>query len=173
MRRIGRFGGLILVIVVLVVGIGAGGAGGQSASQADISKRLIGTWRLVSIEAEAGGIPNRGAHPTGLIYDDAAGHMAAQIMPDRPRPKYVGSQPTPEEAKTALSGYTAYFGTYIIDERARTVTHHRKGCVNPGLVGVDAVRRYEFAAGDRLILSPVENPSAHLTWGSALNKMLS
>jgi hypothetical protein len=164
MRRIGRFGGLILVIVVLIMGIGAGGAGGQSASQADISKRFIGTWRLVSIEANGRVDPNRGAHPTGLIYYDAAGHMAAQIMPDRPRPKYVGSQPTPEEAKTALSGYTAYFGTYSIDERARTVTHHRKGCVNPGLVGVDAVRRYEFAAGDRLILSPDENPSTHLTW---------
>jgi hypothetical protein len=50
MCRIGRFGGIILVILVLVMGIGAGGAGGQSASQADISKKFIGTWRLVSIE---------------------------------------------------------------------------------------------------------------------------
>jgi hypothetical protein len=31
-------------------------------------------------------------------------------------------------------------------------------------VGVDAVRRYEFAGGDRLILNPVENPSTRLTW---------
>jgi hypothetical protein len=164
MRRIGRFGGIILVIVVLVMGIEAGGADGQSASQADISKKFIGTWRLVSIEVNSQADPNRGAHPTGLIYYDAAGYMAAQIMPDRPRPKYVGSQPTPEEAKTALIGYTAYFGTYSIDERSRTVTHHRKGCLNPGLVGVDAVRRYEFAAVDRLILTPVENPSSRLTW---------
>ena len=164
MRRIGRFGGIILVIAVLVMGIEAGVASGQSASQADISKRFIGTWRLVSIELDGQADPNRGAHPTGLIYYDAAGYMAAQIMPDRPRPKYAGSQPTPEEAKTALIGYTAYFGTYSIDERTRTVTHHRKGCINPGLVGVDAVRRYEFAAADRLILTPVENPSSRLTW---------
>lgn len=164
MGRIGRSGGLILVIAILVMGIGAGGAGGQSASQADISKRFIGAWRLVSIEVNGRVDSNRGAHPTGLIYYDAAGYMAAQIMPDRPRPKYVGWQPTPEEAKTALIGYTAYFGTYNIDERSRTVTHHRQGCVNPGLVGVNATRRYEFAVGDRLILSPVENPSSRLTW---------
>jgi hypothetical protein len=164
MRRIGRFGGLIFVIVLLVTGVEPGGASGQSVSQGDIWKMFIGTWRLVSIEVNGQVDPNRGAHPTGLIYYDAAGYMAAQIMPDRPRAKYIGSQPTPEEAKTALSGYTAYFGTYSIDERSRTVTHHRKGCVNPGLVGVDAVRRYEFAAGDRLILSPVENPSSRLTW---------
>jgi len=164
MGRIGRSGGLIFVIPIIVMGIGAGGAGGQSASQADISKRFIGSWRLVSIEVNGQADPNRGARPTGLIYYDASGYMAAQIMPDRPRPKYVGSQPSPEEAKTALIGYTAYFGTYTIDERACTVTHHRKGCVNPGLVGVDAVRRYEFAAGDRLILAPVENPSSRLTW---------
>ena len=164
MGKSGRFGGLILVIVVLVMAIEAGGAGGQSTSQADIATRFIGTWRLVSIEVKGQGDPNRGAHPTGLIYYDAAGNMAAQIMPDRPRPKYTGSQPTPEEAKTALMGYTAYFGTYSIDERSRTVTHHRKGCVNPGLVGVDAVRRYEFASGGCLILTPVENPTRRLTW---------
>jgi hypothetical protein len=164
MRRSGRFGGVILVIAILAMAIGAGIAGGQSDSPGDISKRFIGTWRLVSIEVNGQADPNRGAHPTGLIYYDAAGYMAAQIMPERSRPKYVGSQPTPEEAKTALIGYTAYFGTYTVDEHARTVTHHRKGCVNPGLVGVDAVRRYEFAAGGRLILSPVENPSSRLTW---------
>jgi hypothetical protein len=164
MGRIGRFGGITFIIGILVMGLGAGGASGQSASQDDIAKKFIGTWRLVSIEVNGQVDPNRGAHPTGLIYYDAAGYMAAQIMPDRPRLKYAGSQPTPEEAKTAIIGYTAYFGTYSIDERARTVTHHRKGCIDQGAVGVDAVRRYEFAPGDRLILRPVENPTRRLTW---------
>ena len=164
MGGIGRSGGIILVCAIVIVGIGAGGAVGQSTSQADVSKRFIGAWRLVSIEVNGQVDPNRGAHPTGLIYYDASGNMAAQIMPDRPRPKFAGSQPSPDEAKAAFIGYTAYFGTYSIDEKAHTVTHHRKGCVNPGLVGVDAVRRYEFAPGDRLILSPAENPSSRLTW---------
>ncbi len=102
MGKIGRFGGIILVIAIFVMGIEAGGAGGQSASQADISKRFIGTWRLVSIELNGQADPNRGAHPTGLIYYDAAGYMAAQIMPESPRAKYAGEQPTLEEAKEIL-----------------------------------------------------------------------
>lgn len=130
----------------------------QSPAASDIKKRFIGSWRLVSIE----GTPNanRGERPSGLIYYDATGHMAAQIMPDRPRPTWTGS-PTPEQAREALRGYTAYFGTYTIDERARTVTHHREGSLVPGVV--DFVRRYEFAAGDRLILTPVDS-TTRLTW---------
>jgi hypothetical protein len=91
--------------------------------------------------------------------------MAVQIVPDRRRPRFSGAQPTPEEAQAALIGYAAYFGTYRIDERARTVTHHREGNINPGGLG-DFVRRYEFLADDTLALMPVENenPSRRLVW---------
>jgi len=130
---------------------------------AQSAKQLIGTWRLVEIKGGDGKAdPNRGARPSGLIYYDAHGNMAAQIMPDRPRAKYAVAQPTPEEAKAAITGYTAYFGTYTVDEKARTVTHHRKANLNPG--GIDTVvRRYEFVTRDRIILRPVENQN-QLTW---------
>ena len=77
--------------------------------------------------------------------------MVVQVAPNRLRAK-AGSEPTPEEAKAALAGYVAYFGTYSIDPQARTVTHHREGSVQPGDVA-DLVRGYEFV-GERLILSP-------------------
>jgi len=87
-----------------------------------------------------------------------------QIMPDRDRPKWKqGESPTPEQAKEAITGYVAYFGTYTVDEKARTVSHHRQGTINAGAVGVDMVRRYELN-GDRLILTPVDTPTTHLTW---------
>jgi hypothetical protein len=90
--------------------------------------------------------------------------MAVQIMPDRDRPQWkTGESPTPEQAQEALRGYVAYFGAYSVDEKARTVSHHRKGTINAAGVGVDLVRKYEFS-GDRLILTPVDNPSSHLTW---------
>ena len=127
----------------------------------DAAKRLVGTWRLVDIKNN-GKMDHRGPRPTGLIYYDANGNMAAQIMPDRPRPKFAGSQPTPQEAKEALAGYTAYFGTYTVDEKAGTVTHYRKGNINPGDPKV-VVRRYEFVSPDRIILRPVESKDA-LTW---------
>ena len=160
-RRIVSVAGVVLVGAALQ---GAGWiANAQPAtSQAELRKPLIGTWRLVSIEG--GTTPtNRGTRPTGLIYYDVNGYMAAQIMPDRPRPKWIGT-PTPEQALEALRGYTAYFGTYTIDEKASTVTHHRQGMLDGG--AVDFVRRFEFAPGDRLILTPVGNTQTpiHLTW---------
>ena len=152
----------MLFVSALSVGLCSTYASAQSALDADIAKRFIGTWRLISTTADGKMDPNRGPNPTGLIHYDAKGYMTVQIMPDRVRPKYASAQPTPDEAKAALSGYTAYFGTYTIDENARTVTHHRTGNINPGGLG-DFVRRYEFASGDRLILRPVENMNA-LTW---------
>ena len=128
----------------------------------DTAKRLIGTWRLVSIMRNGKTDPHRGPHPAGLIHYDSTGHMAVQIMPDRVRPRYADSEPTSDEAKAAITGYTAYFGTYTIDESARTVAHHRMGNINPDSP-IDVVRRYEFASGDRLILRPVENQD-ELTW---------
>jgi len=128
----------------------------------DAAKHLVGTWRLVEIMDEGRLDLSRGKHPTGLIYYDAYGNMAAQIMPDRPRRKFAGSRPTPEEAKDALSGYTAYFGTYKVDEKAGTVTHYRKGDLRPGEPEV-VVRRFEFVSPDRIILRPVESKNA-LTW---------
>jgi hypothetical protein len=43
--------------------------------------------------------------------------MDVQIIPDRPRPPFSGADPTSEEARAALMGYMAHFGTYTIDER--------------------------------------------------------
>jgi len=151
------------LIVLLVTSIPAWNvASEQVISFSDTAKRFIGTWQLISITSSGQQYTNRGAHPTGLIYYDGTGHMAVQIMPDRPRPKYAGSEPTPDEAKAAITGYTAYFGTYTIDEAAHTVTHHRIGNIDPGGLG-DFVRRYEFAPGDRLILRPLESMN-ELTW---------
>jgi len=134
----------------------------HAGAQSETAKRFIGTWRLISTSTAGMEDPNRGPHPTGLIMYDSKGNMAVQIQPDRPRQRFVGSQPTPEEAKAALAGYTAYFGTYSIDEKEGTVTHHRTGNINPGGMG-DFVRHYEFLGTDRLVLRPLENQNA-LTW---------
>src|SRR5207237_1089004 len=145
--------GLILLLTLITWIVAASGLR-QVPSSSGIANRFIGTWRLVSITINGKTDPIHGLHPTGVIYYDGAGHMAAQIMPDRLRPKYVGPEPTADEAKVAITGYIAYFGTYTVDESARTVTHHRAGNLTPGSP-VDAVRRYEFVSDDRLILRPI------------------
>jgi len=146
-----RLGMLLLLGAAIAANVHAQGSG---------AKQLVGTWRLVDINE--GKDPARGPRPTGLIYYDAHGNMAAQIMPDRPRAKYAAAQPTPDEAKDAITGYTAYFGTYTVDEKARTVTHHRKGNLVPGAIA-DLVRRYEFITPDRIVLRPMETQN-FLTW---------
>lgn len=153
-------GMVIALLIFVTVATMPVGAASQSASsgQSEISRRFIGTWRLVSIESDTPN-PNRGPR-RGMIYYDSTGHMAVQIRPDRARSSWTG-RPTPEQALDAITGYTAYFGTYTVDEEAQTITHHREGSLAPGRV--DFVRGYEFVPGDRLILSPV-NSTTHLTW---------
>jgi lipocalin-like protein len=150
MRKI-RSLGMIFVILIFIAQVGARSTSGQAAPASDEAKRFIGTWRLISDTS------------TGLMYYDGLGNMAAQVMPSRERAKYAGGQPTPDEAKEAITGYLAYFGTYTVNERAHTITHHRKGNINPAQVGDDAVRGYEFAPGDRVILTPVGSGN-QITW---------
>ena len=118
-----------------------------SKTNSEAARRFFGAWRYVG--AMTDGKPRSGRK--GIIYYDPGGDMVVQVAPDKERGK-AGSTPTPEEAHAALTDYIAYFGTYSVDERARTVTHHRLGSVQPGDVA-DLVRGYEFS-GDRLILRP-------------------
>jgi len=123
----------------------------QAKPNGEVAKKFFGAWRYLGSTVDGKPVPGRGANPQGIIYYDPSGHMAVQVAPDKERGK-AGAAPTPDEAHAALSGYVAYFGTYSIDARARTVTHHRQGSVQPGDTA-DLVRGYEFA-GDRLILRP-------------------
>jgi len=157
---------LASVVAVLALVALSGGwqvAEGQGKSQAELRKPFIGSWRLVSIEG--GNNPTtRGSKPTGIIIYDAHGNMAAQIQPDRQRPTYTGT-PSVEQMAERMRGYTAYFGTYTIDEKAGTVTHHRQGMLDAG--AVDFVRKFELTPdGNRITLTPVGGTGTptHLTW---------
>jgi hypothetical protein len=107
-----------------------------------IAQKFFGAWRYAGTKIDGTFRTDRGGQPVGIIIYDRSGHMAVQIMPGK-------------EGRTtaAASTFLAYFGTYSIDERAATVTHHREGDIRPD-APTDVVRRYQFA-GDSLILSPV------------------
>jgi hypothetical protein len=128
-------------------------AGGETA------KQLIGAWRYAGTRVD-GEKFDRGPHPKGMIYYGPHGEMSVQVAPDVKRPR-AGAVMTPEEAKTAVTDYIAYFGTYTVDEAAGTVTHRRQDTIQPGDTG-DLVRRYEFN-GDRLILRALNAP-LEVTW---------
>ncbi len=103
-------------------------------------EHFVGNWKLVSFYSfPADGEPID-REMTGRIMYDAAGNMAAQLMPDGKTEERV----TP--------GYVAYFGTYAVDNEAGTVTHSVAGSNFSRWVGMDLVRHFEFKDG-RLILS--------------------
>jgi hypothetical protein len=167
-----RFGVLTACILAIAISVAVAAGHTQEASkkwpalstQSGEAKHFLGTWKLVSFMINGKIDPVRGDHPVGLNYYDSTGHMAVQIMPDRSRPKFAADKPTPDEAKSAITGYLGYFGTFTVDEKTHTVTHHCEGSLSPGWVGVDLVRRYEFSSNDRLILMPIDNPTIQLTW---------
>src|ERR1041385_4313155 len=91
-------------------------------SKSEVAKKIVGAWRYVGTTIDGKPKP-RGDNPKGMIYYGPHGEMSVQIAPDVERRK-AGAVMTPDEAKIAVSDYIAYFGTYTIDEKAGTVTHH-------------------------------------------------
>lgn len=128
----------------------------------DLSKKFLGAWRLVSIEGNPPGRTNVYDRPTGVILYAPSGHMCVNIVlkadrkPFAPYTKGLLTASTEEKA-AAFDTYAAYFGTFTLDAKAGTVTHHLQDNLVPGRQGTDNVRWFEFQGPDRLLLIPVED----------------
>ena len=142
----------------------------SAAKPGSDSSKFAGTYQLVTIEQQddkGQWTPTARSDSLGYIIYSPTGHMAVQIMPKN-RKKYAAAEPTPDEARAAIQGYTAYFGTYSVNDTDKFVVHHREGQINPG-GEVDARRFYDFV-GNHLILTPAAagDPSKrgtnHLVW---------
>ena len=149
-----------ILALTLVVGAAPAAAQGGAAARAaggSVKDRFVGAWKLVTIEVRnaKGELvpPARGTNQNrlGYIVYDPAGYMAVTIMPVGRKP-YAAAQPTDEEARATIAGYTGYFGTFSINEKEQYVTHHVQGAVNPAM-GPDLQRFYELS-GSRLTLKP-------------------
>jgi hypothetical protein len=121
--------------------------------------KIIGAWRLVSVE---GNSPVRRVdydHPTGFIIYDRSGWMSVQIAIHGERKAFAKgySNGTAEEKAEAFDTYFAYYGTYTVDAKAETVTHHIVDYTYPGMRGHDNVRWFELQGDNRLVLIPTEN----------------
>ena len=121
-----------------------------------LAAQLVGHWTLVSLAVVNGTEVEypMGRDLVGAIAYDESGHMAVQIM-RRDRPRFASddvSAGTFAELSAAVTGYTAYFGTYSVDERAHCVTHHVDGSLFPNWVGTEQ-RREVVLEGDELTLS--------------------
>jgi lipocalin-like protein len=156
-------------LVALVGVVVAVSQGASTRTDAQARNPFVGTWKLIAIETRGadgkpipGPNPVGGVNPAGTVMYDAAGHVSLQIMPSG-RPASLNTlQPlTPEQAKEALFGYVAYYGTYTLDERAKVMHIHFDGSLNPSMVGTDGERYYEFD-GDRMTFRAGAN--TRLSW---------
>lgn len=123
---------------------------------------FLGTWLLIAQtnhHPDGTSRPARGEDPVGVLMYDAAGYMSALLMRTDAR---AGEFTDRTRFSTVAQGFHAYFGTFQVDEAARTVTHTVLGSGYPAYVGTVQVRGYSFdeddQGGDTLTLTvlPVE-----------------
>lgn len=121
-------------------------------------EKLIGAWHLVRIDAPG---PDRKPvetpQPHGMLIYTRDGHMSVQLM----YPKEA-NMPSNEYVQ---DGYEASFGSYDVDEKAHTLTHHVEGSVTRGLlVGKDLPRAFQFVDGHLVIRSSRPDEHWSVTW---------
>ena len=124
-----------------------------AARQGKVAQRLVGSWELVSYEIiAADGTRRPGNYDRGQITYDASNRMSAHLM--NSANKADTSPQTDELRAAAFRRYLGYYGPFVVDEAAATVTHLVEGSTNPSWVGSKQLRYYELSADNsRLTLS--------------------
>lgn len=123
-----------------------------------LSETLPGTWELLSRMDVAAGGEKRvdeplGADPIALLIYDRAGHFAAQLMKrDRSNGVEADRPVAAANNSRAKDGYDAYFGTYVVDDLAGTVTQKLTGALSAENVGLVLTRAMQVD-GDSLAIS--------------------
>ena len=130
------------------------------------ARRFLGAWRMVSVTGQPPGLPGFYDHPTGLLIYDSSGWMSVQIANHGNRQPWARNgngatamrrERTPEQKAAAFDEYFAYYGTYTIDAKTRTITHHLEDANAPGSRGVENLRYYEFQGDNRVLLMVAED----------------
>jgi hypothetical protein len=123
-----------------------------------IQDRLVGAWRLASLEAEGPDGKVHRSDSTGLLVFTRDGHMSVQVMERNPQAQTAAA---PEQY--SQGGYEASFGAYEVDGSTRTFTFHVEGALVRTLIGKNLPRSFEFS-GKQLIVKSTR-PEEH--WRAA------
>ena len=134
---------LLLSVVLLNAGVAA-----QSAHDTPNQNRLIGAWKLVSLEEPSADGQVHEADCTGMFVFTSDGEASVQVMYRNARPGSAYAQ----------GGYEASYGSYRIDSSS-TFTFHIDGALVQTLIGKDLKRRYEIS-NNRLIVKYTD-PNEH------------
>jgi Lipocalin-like domain len=129
----------------------------MTASDAELRRQIIGTWKLVSVNYEDQATKERtpiyGAHPKGVQIATAQGRWLALMTAEgRAVPQ------TDAERAQALKSMIAYTGRYRVENGS--VITKVEAAWNEGWVGGEQVRKIRFE-GERLYIEspPMPHPN--------------
>ena len=122
--------------------------GAQYRDEPPNQDRLVGAWKLVSLEEPSAERQVHGADCTGMFVFTRDGKASVQVMY---RNALTGSA-------YAQGGYEASYGSYHIDDSS-TFTFHVDGALVRTLIGKDLKRAYEIS-GNRLTVKSTD-PNEH------------
>ncbi len=156
MKKLFSLSAVFLLICVTAMTV----SGGQDRDGNEGAKdRFIGGWRLASLEEQGADGAMHEADCSGLLVYTRDGHMSVQVM-YRNLPSGTGAAPV----QYARGGYEASFGTYKIDESARTFTFHVEGALVRTLIGQDLSRSFEFSGKQLIVKSTHPDEHWRVVW---------
>ena len=130
--------------ILLVAAVLMAAASPTAVAQDTVAQRLVGSWELVTYEIiAADGTKRPGAYDRGQISYDASGRMSAHLM--NSANKADATPQTDELRAAAYRRYLGYYGPFVVDTAAGTVTHIVEGSSNPSWVGSKQLRYYELS----------------------------
>jgi hypothetical protein len=151
MKKLLLLGALSLLVGTTTMTLSGSQNGGVNIGARDW---LIGAWRLAWLEEEGADGKVHRADCTGMLVYTRDGHMSVQVMYRDPQPGSPAGS-----VQYAQGGYEASYGTYEIDEGARTFTYHVEGALVRTLIGKDLTRVYE--SSDKQLIVKSSNPNEH------------
>ncbi|HZQ25139.1 MAG TPA: lipocalin-like domain-containing protein [Terriglobales bacterium] len=138
----------VFSLMLLSAGVAAQSAPGTSHRNTEISNRLLGAWKLISLEEPSPDGQVRRPDCSGIFVFTREGKASVQVMY---RTAQTGST-------YAQRGYEASYGSYFVDNSS-TFTFHVEGALVRTLIGKDLKRDYEIS-NNRLIVKPAD-PNEH------------
>ena len=139
-------------------------------SSAQTAKDIVGTWTLISNQADQGGkrVEPFGPDAKGILVLDANGHYVIAVA--RPGlPKFASNNSmtgTAEENAAVVQGSNTHFGTYWVDESGKTIHFRIETSSFANWDGTEQKRPFSVS-GDQLkytIAAASGSGSADVVW---------
>ena len=129
------------------------------SKEKSLREQLVGTWKIVRVNnARPDGSIKQifGPSPKGIAVFDARGNTVIVLMRSG-RPKFAANNRdlgTPDEYKATVQGTHAYFGTYSVIEKDKTLVFHVEGNTFPNQEGMDTKRLISFNGDEFTWITP-------------------